>query len=105
MKSIKGFREIYQGLSKYNRDKVIQANRPFGKDTKELKEMLLWFLAVLSIIGAIMNVQHDRGGFMLWMFTNFSWAVINLRRKFYAQSFLFAVYFVLAFWGWLAWGK
>jgi hypothetical protein len=105
MKIYKGFKEIYQGLSGYNRDKMMQANRPLGKDTKEFMEMLLWLLAVLSIIGAIMNVQYERGGFLLRMFTNFSWSVINLRRKFYAQSFLFGVYFALSLWGWISWQR
>lgn len=105
MKIYKGFKEIYQGLSKYNRAQMIKANRPLGKDAKELKEMLRWLLAVLSIIGAIMNVQHDRGGFLLWMFTNLCWAVIDFRRRLYAQSFLFVVYFILSFWGWIHWGR
>lgn len=103
MNVTKGLKKLYRGLSWYNRQKLIEANRPFGKDGKEFKEMLMWFLAGLSIIGVVLNVHKDSNGFLLWMFTNACWAVIDFRKRLYAQSFLFIVYFFLALWGWISW--
>lgn len=103
MRVIKKLKKIYKGLSRYNRQKLIQANRPFGKDGKEFKEVMMLFLAALSIIGVMLNVHKDPRGFLLWMVTNASWAVIDFRRRLYAQSFLFVVYFFLAVWGWFSW--
>lgn len=103
MRVNKGWKEIYKGLNWYNRKKFIEANQPFGKDSKEFREMMMWFLALLSIIGVVLNVHKNPAGFLLWMFTNACWAVIDFRHRLYAQSFLFVVYFFLALWGWLIW--
>ena len=105
MKVNKGWKNIYRKLSWYNRHKFIKANRPFGKDTKEFKELMMWMLAGLSIFGVVLNVHKDPGGFLVWMFTNASWAVIDFRKRLYAQSFLFVVYFFLALWGWISWAR
>ncbi len=64
---------------------------------------MMWWLAALSITGVILNVRKDRRGFAVWMFTNTCWALIDLSRGLYAQSFLFVVYFFLALWGWISW--
>lgn len=37
MKVIKKLKKIYKGLSSYNRNKLIQANRPFGKKKPKKK--------------------------------------------------------------------
>jgi hypothetical protein len=105
MKINKGWKEIYKGLSDYNRRRMIEANRPFGKDPKEFKEMAMWILAGLSIFGVVLNVHKDPAGFQVWMLTNACWAVIDFRKRLYAQSFLFVVYFFLALWGWISWAR
>ena len=51
MKVNKGWKDLYKRLSGYNRQRFIEANRPFGKDPKEFAKMLMWFLAVLLVIG------------------------------------------------------
>ena len=51
MKVNKGWKDLYKRLSGYNRQRFIEANRPFGKDPKEFIKMLMWFLAGLLIIG------------------------------------------------------
>jgi preprotein translocase subunit Sss1 len=51
MKVNKGWKDLYKKLSRYNRQRFIEANRPFGKDSKEFIKMLIWFLAGLFIIG------------------------------------------------------
>jgi len=103
MRVNKGWKELYKGLSSYNRRKFIEANRPFGKDSKEFMEIMMWALAVLSITGVVLNVNKSPAGFAVWMFTNACWAVIDFRKRLYAQSFLFIVYFFLALWGFFSW--
>ncbi|MFA6635704.1 MAG: nicotinamide mononucleotide transporter [Candidatus Omnitrophota bacterium] len=105
MKVNKGWKSVYRKLSWYNRRRLIEANRPFGKDAKEFKELVMWMLAGLSIFGVVLNVNKDPAGFLVWMFTNASWAVIDFRKRLYAQSFLFVVYFFLALWGWISWAR
>ena len=66
---------------------------------------MTWVLAFLSIVGVILNIRKKRSGFLIWMFTNSVWAIVDFRHGLYAQAFLFIVYFFLALWGWLAWGN
>jgi hypothetical protein len=103
MKVNKGWKDLYKKQNWYNRRRFIEANRPFGKNPKIFKELMMWFLAGLSITGVILNVQKNPSGFALWMFTNACWAVIDFRKKLHAQSFLFIVYFFLALWGFFSW--
>jgi hypothetical protein len=53
MRVNRGWKKIFKGLNWYNRQKSVEANRPFGKDGKEFKEMMMWFLAALFIIGIV----------------------------------------------------
>jgi len=66
---------------------------------------MTWILTCLSIVGVVLNIRKDRRGFVIWMFTNISWAVIDFRHGLYAQTVLFIVYFFLALWGWITWMK
>jgi len=72
---------------------------------KEEIRVMTWFLTALSIVGVILNVKHDRRGFLFWMITNAAWVIVDFRHGLYAQAFLFVVYFFLSLWGWLAWKK
>jgi len=56
MKVNKGWKELYKKLNWYNRQKFIEANRPLGKDPKEFIKMLMWFLAVLLIVGIVLII-------------------------------------------------
>ncbi len=82
MRVNKGWKEIYKNLSWYNRRKLVEANRPFGKDPKEFRELVMWILAGLSIFGVVLNVHKDPAGFLVWMFTNACWAVIDFTKAF-----------------------
>jgi len=66
---------------------------------------MMWILTCLSIAGVVLNVRRDRRGFVFWMISNVGWMVIDFMHGLYAQAFLFGVYFVLAFWGWVSWKK
>jgi len=67
--------------------------------------MIQWLLTVFSIVGVVLNINHRREGFAVWMLTNASWAVIDFMHGLPAQGCLFLVYFVLAVWGYFKWGK
>lgn len=56
MRVNKGWKELYRKLSWYNRRRLIEANRPFGKDPKEFIRMLIWFLAISLIIGIVLVI-------------------------------------------------
>ncbi len=66
--------------------------------------MSLWVLTALSLLGVVLNIRKDRRGFALWMVTNASWAYIDFKSGLIEQAVLFAVYFLLAVWGWFNWG-
>ena len=66
---------------------------------------MIWILTLLSIIGVILNAHKKRVCFLVWMFTNFTWMVIDFRAGIPAQGTLFAVYFCLAIYGWVTWKK
>jgi len=65
----------------------------------------MWPITVLSIIGVILNIHKRKEGFIIWLFTNGSWCVYDYMIGAYAQSALFAVYFCLAVWGLVKWGR
>ena len=56
MRVNKGWKELYRKLSWYNRRRLVEANRPLGKDPKAFIRMLIWFLAILFIIGIVLVI-------------------------------------------------
>lgn len=64
-----------------------------------------WIVATMSVTGTVLNIYKNRACFYIWAVTNFSWMVYDFWIGAYAQSTLFAVYFVLAIWGIIQWGK
>jgi len=64
---------------------------------------LSYVLAALSLIRTILNIKKIRICFFIWTFTNFSWMVVDIYFKIYAQALLFGVYFGLALWKIYAW--
>ena len=66
-------------------------------------ECIPWFLTSLSIVGVILNIKRKKVCFIIWAFTNASWAVIDFIKGIPAQGVLFTVYFILAIWGIIEW--
>ena len=64
-----------------------------------------WLITAASIIGVVANIYKRRWCFWVWTVTNFLWCAIDFKAGLYAQSALFAVYFVLAIWGLIQWKK
>ena len=63
----------------------------------------MWLLTGLSLVGVVLNIKQKRSCFIIWGVTNAAWAGVDLNAGLYAQAVLFAVYFVLAVWGYMAW--
>jgi len=66
-------------------------------------ELVTWLITAIAIIGVVANIQKRQWCFVLWIFSNSAWAVIDYYRAIYAQAFLFTVYALLAVWGLYAW--
>ncbi len=66
---------------------------------------LTWILAVLSIIGVVLNIKKKRICFYIWTVTNASWMTVDFIKGIHAQSFLFLIYTGLAVWGIIEWKK
>ena len=65
--------------------------------------MMLWFITIIALIGIVLNIQKKRECFLLWMFSNFNWAIYNFRIGEYTQAILFAVFFWFSFIGFGRW--
>jgi nicotinamide riboside transporter PnuC len=70
-----------------------------------MEHILPWSLAVLSIIGAILNIRKKRSGFAVYTVANMGWIIVDIYYGIYAQALLFAVFTVLSSWGWIEWGR
>jgi len=80
--------------------KIRLRERPGGI---EKDKMIL--ITALSIIGVVLNNYRNRACFIIWGFTNAIWATYDFRIGAWEQGILMTVYFCLAIWGWIQWGK
>lgn len=62
-----------------------------------------WILALIAIIGVILNIQKKPSGFIFYTISNIGWVLVNMHHKLYAQVFLFAVFTGLSLYGWYSW--
>jgi len=68
-------------------------------------EIFIWINTAFAVIGTFLNAKRIRFGFILWMITNAVFVFNNLRLHSYSQATLFTIYFGLALFGWISWGK
>jgi len=66
-------------------------------------DWLQWPIAGTSLCGVVLNIKKNRLCFLLWFFSNVTWAIIDWTVELYAQSILFAIYAILAVVGWFSW--
>jgi hypothetical protein len=67
--------------------------------------MWSWGLTILSLVGVVLNIYHDRRCFFIWIGTNFCWMLVDFWYTIYAQAFLHLVYLFLAAYGAWRWRK
>lgn len=70
-----------------------------------MKDFITWGLALLSILGAILNIKKRRSGFAVYTIANMGWIFVDIYYGIYAQAVLFCVFTALSTWGWIEWGK
>jgi len=67
--------------------------------------MITWIIMLLSLTGTWLNIKKKTACFVIWTFTNASWAIYDFSIGAYAQSALFTIYTGLALYGIYEWRK
>ncbi|MEM4270911.1 MAG: nicotinamide mononucleotide transporter [Candidatus Pacearchaeota archaeon] len=67
--------------------------------------IISFFVAILAIIGVILNIRKNKICFIIWFFTNFTWVIIDYLRGIYGQAALFVFYTALSVYGFIKWRK
>jgi len=65
--------------------------------------VITWIIALAALVGTLANAFKLRWCFLIWMVTNAFWVGYDLYIGSYAQSALFASYFVISIVGWFQW--
>jgi len=64
---------------------------------------MMWFVAIFSLIGTVLNTHRKRAGFLFWIATNAAWVAYDLHKGAHAQAALMAIYLCLAIYGFFKW--
>lgn len=64
-----------------------------------------WIITIASLIGTILNIKKNNACFIIWLFTNTLWTIIDYEAGLYSQATLQLVYVGLALWGIKEWKK
>jgi len=70
-----------------------------------MSDVFYWVISFFSILGVWLNIKKVKYCFVIWMFTNACWMIIDFIQGIHAQAFLFMVYFILAVKGFYDWRK
>jgi hypothetical protein len=62
-----------------------------------------YIITAASIIGMVANIYKKKWCFVIWLFTNTAWLIIDTAHILYLQTILFAVYIILSIWGLICW--
>jgi nicotinamide riboside transporter PnuC len=67
--------------------------------------MTNWVITAFSLFATVLNIRKQKACFVIWIFTNACWCVVDAAYGIYAQSMLHLVYFFLAIWGVVEWTR
>jgi nicotinamide riboside transporter PnuC len=70
-----------------------------------LFNILTFILTILALIGVILNIKKNSFCFVIWVFTNVSWSIVDFYKGIPLQGILFAVYTLLSVYGIFQWRK
>ena len=62
-----------------------------------------WFVALIALVGLVLNIKGKFYCFVLWSFSNTWWLIHNLNGAEYAQAALFGAFLVFSIYGLFAW--
>jgi len=71
-------------------------------------------ISIAAIVGTVANIYKMRVCFLIWLFTNLAWCIINigqargwwrLKQSNYAQAWLYLAYAGLAVMGMIKWAR
>ena len=68
-------------------------------------DLFKWSVALLSLVGVVLNIRRHRACFLCWLVTNASWSIVDAIHGIYPQALLQLVYVGLSAWGWTKWKK
>ena len=63
-----------------------------------------WVLAVVCLIGNILNVKKLRVCFLIWIACNIVWIIYDVTHQNYARVLLDSVQIGFDLWGFIKWG-
>ena len=64
---------------------------------------MTWIIALVALAGTVLNICRKWQGFMFWLVSTSYWCLRNYNNGEYAQSFVFAIFFLLALYGIYEW--
>ena len=64
---------------------------------------MTWILVICVMIGDYLNIKKKWHGFIFWIITDGTFAVINFRQGENAEACVFAMYTIFAIYGIYAW--
>ena len=66
---------------------------------------MTWSIALLALVGTVLNARKAWQGFIFWFVSNAWWCVHSFRIGEYALAALFGVYWLLSIYGVYCWLK
>lgn len=68
-------------------------------------DVFKWLVAVLSLVGVVLNIRKRPECFAIWTGTNAAWVVVDVAHGVYPQAILQALYCLLSVWGLIEWRR
>jgi len=65
--------------------------------------MIEWFISLLSIVGAILNMKKIKEGFLLWIIANLCWIGVDIYYEMWGQIPIWIAFTVISLLGYRAW--
>ena len=65
--------------------------------------MIKWAMVALVIVGDLLIIQKNRGGFALWVLCDGFFCITSILEKMYPEALVFGIYAVLGLVGYQKW--
>lgn len=68
-----------------------------------ISDLIIWFMAILNILGTILNIKVDYRAFVIWTICNVFWLVYDFCTNQYARIIVDIVNLATSTWGMIEW--